>query len=116
MSTKGLTSRIASTKRKLSQCVEKALFASCIIVEGDAVERVPVDTGNLKNSITHDVKMKGENGGEGIVGTNVDYAPWVEFGTRHMLAQPYLRPSLLANEHRIASVFSREINVALKSK
>lgn len=28
-----------------------------------------------------------------VVGTNVHYAPYVEFGTSRMRAQPYLRPS-----------------------
>ena len=31
----------------------------------------------------------------GVVGTDVDYAPYVEFGTFRAAAQPYLRPSLI---------------------
>jgi hypothetical protein len=29
-----------------------------------------------------------------VVGTNVSYSVYVEFGTRHMAAQPYLRPAV----------------------
>jgi HK97 gp10 family phage protein len=28
-----------------------------------------------------------------VVGSNVDYAPFVEFGTSRQAAQPYLRPA-----------------------
>lgn len=35
-----------------------------------------VDTGNLRNSITHEVKD-----GNVYIGTNVEYAPYVEMGT-----------------------------------
>ena len=56
--------------------VSKALEKACFIVENTAKALVPVDTGNLRNSITHEVY-----GNEGVVGTNVEYAPYVEFGT-----------------------------------
>lgn len=29
-----------------------------------------------------------------VVGTNVEYSVFVEFGTRHMQARPYLRPAV----------------------
>lgn len=40
-----------------------------------------VDTGRLRASITPEV-FRGANEIYGIVGTNVEYAPYVEFGTR----------------------------------
>lgn len=39
---------------------------------------VPVDTGNLRNSITHTVDEKEP---AAYIGTNVEYAPYVELGT-----------------------------------
>jgi len=54
----------------------------------------PVDTGRLRSSISVE---DGEDGRGYFVkvGTNVEYAPYVEFGTYQMPAQPYLRPALL---------------------
>ena len=52
------------------------LEEACLVVENAAKSKVPVDTGNLRSSITHDVDED-----EGVVGTNVEYAPYVEFGT-----------------------------------
>lgn len=60
-----------------------------IMVEGQAKALVPVDEGNLKGSINSQVK-----GEQAIVGTNVDYAPHVEYGTRFMRAQPFMRPAI----------------------
>lgn len=63
--------------------------AAAIIVEGAAKRRCPVDSGRLRASITHD------SDGEGfIVGTNTEYAPYVELGTRYQSPQPYLVPGL----------------------
>lgn len=56
--------------RALERCGEQA--------EGYAKDLAPVDTGNLRNSISHKV-----NDGEPAVyiGTNVSYAPYVELAT-----------------------------------
>ena len=59
-------------------------------VEAHAKMVVPVDTGNLRNSI----QTKLEAGGfRGIVATNVEYSIYVEYGTRRMGAQPYMVPA-----------------------
>lgn len=64
-----------------------------IRVESAAIRGCPVDTGRLRSSITHEVGRDGE-GLVGTVGSNVEYAPYVEFGTSHNQAQPFLRPAL----------------------
>lgn len=48
-------------------------------VAGAVRERTPVDTGRLRNSITHEVDRGGQRA---RVGSNVSYARAVEFGTR----------------------------------
>ena len=50
------------------------------VVHAQAKSLAPVDTGNLAGSIHQEVKKKGDNL-EGRVFTNVQYAPYVEFGT-----------------------------------
>lgn len=56
--------------RALERCGSQA--------EGYAVDLCPVKTSRLKNSITHKVD-KAEPAA--YIGTNVEYAPYVEFGT-----------------------------------
>lgn len=43
-----------------------------------AADKAPVDTGRLKNSISHAVDMSDKSV---YIGTNVEYAPYQEFGT-----------------------------------
>lgn len=73
--------------------VAKDLLRRTIRVESAAIRGCPVDTGRLRSSVTHQVQQDGK-GLVGIVGTDVDYAPHVEFGTVNMAAQPFLRPAL----------------------
>ena len=60
----------------LPDAIRKALEQSCLIVEGDAKVRCPVDSGQLRQSINHKVEDNA-----GWVSTNVEYAPYVELGT-----------------------------------
>ena len=63
-------------------------------IEADAKNVVPVDTGNLKNSI--DVEFA-DDGLIAIVAPHTEYAAFVEFGTRRMSAYPYMTPAAERN-------------------
>jgi len=54
----------------------------------------PVDTGRLRASIGWTIGTT-SSGLFAEVGTNVEYAPFVEFGTGRASAQPYLIPAIL---------------------
>ena len=69
-----------------------ALEKCGLIAEGYAKRLCPVDTGRLRNSITHTTRS--EPGPVAYIGTNVEYAPYVELGTSRTKAQPYLRPAI----------------------
>lgn len=53
-----------------------------------AAKEAPVDTGNLRNSIEFSI-----NGLTGRIVSRADYSAYVEFGTRKMRAQPFMRPA-----------------------
>lgn len=57
-------------------------------VLNDARARVPVLTGNLRDSLTYD-----SSGVVGRVYTDVVYAGQVEFGGLHNPPEPYMRPA-----------------------
>jgi HK97 gp10 family phage protein len=73
--------------------VAKDLERRAIRVRNAAVRVCPVDTGRLRSSITYETG-RDSRGLVARIGTNVEYAAHVEFGTGRMRAQPYLRPSL----------------------
>lgn len=54
----------------------RALESCGLVAEGYAKKATPVDTGNLRNSISHKVTEDAV-----YIGTNTEYAPYVEFGT-----------------------------------
>lgn len=69
----------------LSNAKQRGLEAIGLSAEGHAKKGTPVDTGRLRNSISHAVE-----GDAVYIGSNVDYAPPVELGSRgkdghHML-------------------------------
>ena len=73
--------------------VGKELKRRAIKVRNHAVRACPVDTGRLRSSITEEMG-RDSRGLVARIGTNVEYAAYVELGTRRMRAQPYLRPAL----------------------
>jgi len=91
----GITIRVVSNRlpeasAALHRAVVDQVKASTLDVQARAQAVVPVRTGLLRRSI-HSVF---ENGGlRGICGPSVSYAPYIEFGTRHMAARPYMRPA-----------------------
>lgn len=74
--------------------IAKALTRVAVQVEGGAKRRAPVDTGRLRSSITHTPVERDGDELVARIGTDVEYAPYVELGTRHQVAQPFLRPAL----------------------
>lgn len=54
-----------------------------------------VRTGRLRASITHQL-LSSERGLVARIGSNVEYAGYVEYGTDRAPAYPYLRPALKA--------------------
>ena len=92
----------------LPEQIEAALTAIGMVAETYAKEECPVDTGRLRNSITHEVDM---NEQAAIIGSNVEYAAYVELGTSRQKAQPYLRPA--AQNH--TEEYKRIVESALKS-
>ena len=64
----------------LNEYIEKGITEACLAIEAEARERCPVKTGELRRSITHEVKTEGDVI-EGKVGSNLDYAPYIHEGT-----------------------------------
>lgn len=95
-------------KTAIEQGILTALEMIGLVVEGDAELELSkpkvhadgsvkpnVDTGRLRSSITHEVN----NDEKSVrIGTNVEYAPFLELGTVRMPAgYPFLKPALEKN-------------------
>ena len=90
----------------LERAKKRGLEAIGLTAEGHAKKETPVDTGRLRNSISH-----ATDDDAAYIGTNVEYAPYVELGARgrpgvHMLQRA-------ASEH--GSEYKQIIEDAMKN-
>mgnify|MGYP002515959283 FL=1 len=120
----------AEVYKELEAACQRALEKCGLVAEGYAKKLCPVDTGNLRNSITHTV-----NDGEkaAYIGTNSEYATYVEMGTGvyypggrptpwvyqdakgnwHMThgqrAQPFIKPAVADHAEQYQKIIKREL-------
>jgi HK97 gp10 family phage protein len=105
----GFRKAIGETPSLLKEELGKAVTELVLVIEAKAKEVCPVDTGKLRASITPVV----QSWAEAYVGTNTVYAPYVEFGTRKMAAQPFLEPAFMEGKRQAPAIFQRAINRAM---
>lgn len=92
----------------LHAATRKALVESGELVLTSAVAKCPVDTGNLRNSLN--LKMHGDDTVE-IGSTGVEYAIFVECGTRRLKHPPsFLVPSVKLNMNAIEAIFKKNLS------
>lgn len=84
--------------------IETALEKVGLLMERNAKLACPVDTGRLRNSISHT-----HDKNTSYVGTNVEYAPYVEMGTVNTKAQPYLKPAIANHTQEYKSIVEQEL-------
>lgn len=98
-----------TSPEKLKENMDKALDEGSERVLTQAKLLAPVDTGRLRQSLE---KTKIQNGYR--VKTELEYAPFVEFGTKFQRAQPFLRPSYIRNERIIEELIKKAIEKSLE--
>lgn len=82
-----------------------AVLQGAYMIEADAKQLAPVDTGALRNSIESE---QGE-GISAVVHDGVEYGIWQELGTSKMAAQPFMIPALEKNAGAIRDLLARVI-------
>lgn len=120
------------TLEELEEAITIALEECGLAAEGYAQRLCPVDTGLLRNSITHaldgsSVSIDSYSSNDGTVsgyytgimpeapagqhimyvGTNVEYAPYVEFGTSRTRKQAFIQPALTNNVQTYNDIIKR---------
>lgn len=69
-------------------------------MQSRAQRNAPVDTGNLKRSIGLDIMDAGLTA---KVEPTAEYAPYLEYGTRFMEAQPFVKPAFHEQKEQFKS-------------
>lgn len=92
--------------RLFESSLRRALEEVGLVAEGYAKRLCPVDTGRLMNSITHVTSY----GAKAVyIGTNVEYAGYVERGVRGRKGQPYLRPAAQNHVGQYRAIIENEL-------
>lgn len=103
------TSRVSDVIREKNAAIERGLEAIGLQAEGYAktelTRQEAVDTGRLRNSVTHYVKDN-----TAYIGTNVEYGMYIEFGTSKMKARPFLRPAARNHTSEYQQIFQSELD------
>lgn len=88
-----IESHVGEVKAELASKIPTILEALGLEAEGNAVTEITelgaVDTGRLRGSITHTTDQD-----SAYIGTDVEYAQYVELGTYKMAARPFLRNAI----------------------
>lgn len=86
----------------VQQEAREVLKEQAKIIRDDARSRCPEDTGTLKRSVRSSVSREkldaSVSAGGKVRGKDAYYAQFVEFGTKHSPAQPFLYPAGRAHE------------------
>lgn len=93
----------------LAAALRNATEQCGLICEGYAKKECPVDTGYLRNSITHETSVDG-TAYAAVIGTNTEYAKHVEMGTSKQRAQPYLKPAAADHAGKYAAIFREALS------
>ena len=115
---KGLIELQRKTERMVADIhgapILNAMRDSTLLVQRGARINAPVDTGRLRASITPEIRQSG-NDILGVVGSNVLYAPYQEFGTRRGIRpRLYLTRAFQSSEQAIVARFNRAMEEIIK--
>jgi len=104
-------SRFQEEIQRMKERRERTIQQIAVFIEAEAKLRAPVSTGRLRNSITHQTESS-ETQSKAYIGTNVEYAPYVEFGvaSKNIKPQPYLRPAIEENRDKIKEIIQKGMN------
>jgi HK97 gp10 family phage protein len=91
---RGLSNDLRGSAARVSRRGSAVLRKAAFDVQRGAKTRCPVDTGNLRSSISTDfLGGAGSLGMTATIGPTADYGVYVELGTSRMPPEPYLAPA-----------------------
>jgi len=95
--------RIEEIEKAIQKQMRRRLTLAAEYVVGAVKSITPYDTGDLRASITKKVVRFDT----ARIGTNVEYASYVEFGTIYMRPRSYLRRGLLESKGAVRKILQQ---------
>ena len=108
------TSNVNDILRQLEKGKRNALTAIGASAETHTKDNITaddlIDTGRLRNSISHTV-----DGESAYIGTNVEYAPYLELGTKKITAHHYLKRAVTEHQDEYKKLAVEAIQSAINN-
>ena len=102
-------SAMKSADRPISKSINEAIKKSIFDLRANTIPITPIDTGRLRGSFDQTFTNL-----EGRLFPTVDYAIYLETGTRKMRAQPYMKPGVDRTKNQIEQNFKYEMDKAME--
>lgn len=93
--------------------LSNTVFEAANLIKDEAQMIAPVDTGYLRDHIETAMEVEEPTRAVAKVTSNADYSVFVEYGTRHMSAQPFMRPALDAKRVAVLDYISTNVKRAI---
>ncbi len=99
---------LKNSPKAFGVALQTAIQKGAYLIERVAKQSAPVDTGRLRSSIaTELIPFKA------TVMPHVNYARFLEFGTRYMMPRPFLGPAAESAEKQIQDILNAEVEKVL---
>lgn len=128
-------------KQQFQKATEAGMESALLMIESAAKANAPVQSGELRDKLDHNITKQG-NQMIGKMGSPLDYAPYVEFGTgehaengagrkggwsyqdeegnwhytKGQKPQPYLRPAFRENKKNVQDILGKEYGATFRGK
>ena len=97
-------SQIERALEKVGLAAERYAKLACPVGTPESTGKKGYMGGTLRNSISHT-----HDKNTAYIGTNVEYAPYVEMGTKKMAARPYLKPAIVDHIQEYRNTIEQEL-------
>lgn len=99
---------LSQMPNKIQKGLSDAIKKTAFLIEGQAKQNTPVNTGRLRASILTELHPF-----SATVSPTVGYAIYVHEGTRYMRSRPFMYDAVQQTKDEISDIFSEAVKVAV---
>lgn len=101
-----LSAALGNVSKEALPVARVAVQKTSADIKRSAQAMAPVDTGNLKNSVTYETTQSSD-AVEGLIGPTANYGKFVEFGTSRMAPRAFMGPAFDRHAHELETAMGQ---------
>jgi HK97 gp10 family phage protein len=113
-----LQTKVRALRAKVAASVTPAVIEAAKLIIGTQKRYVPVDDGDLRDSIHWEQDAKSENAARVLIIAGGEPAPHgriIEFGSTRQAAQPFFFPGYRVERKRAKAIIAKAVRAAVRS-